>query len=403
MNTRGQPAQRSARWVSWLGFLALIGASIVARDFIVPLLLAALLALLLGPAVTSMSRHGVPRFVGSLLCLAALVTIGVLSVSALSAPLSELLTQAPTLWQKTQELWIDFVRSTSPRRIVPTPWDFDAALSAAGWLVPLLNDTLVSVVISLLLTHFILVYGGGLTRALIIASTRERIDRRRVLALVGETRLVVQRYLLIISLINIAYGAVAGTIFAFVGLQNAAAFGVLAALLNFVPFVGATLMLVVVGLACVAQFDLSGYALLAPGAFLLLHVIESQFVTPMVLGQRMSINPLVVIGGVLLALFLWGLGGAFLAVPLLTALKAILEQTPNLAPWGRVIGRNTQITPRRRDLVAQVLRNRLATNVRAASTRKTRNNILAIPTAPAAMPPNPNRAAISAITKKTTA
>lgn len=402
MSIRQVPAQRSARWVALLAFLALVGASIVARDFVVPLLLAALLALVLGPVVALLSRYGVPRFVGSLLCIAALLAAGILAISALSETLTDLLAQAPALWQRAQEMWIEFVRSSSPRRVVPATWDFNAALSAAGWLVPLLNDALVSIGVSLVLTHFMLVYGNGLTRALIIASTRERLGRRRVLALVGDTRRVVQRYLATISLINMAYGTLAGASFAVIGVEHAAAFGVLAALMNFVPFVGAALMFVVVALSSVAQYGLVSYALLAPGAFLMLHVIESQFVTPLVLGQRMSINPLVVIGGVLSSVFLWGLGGAFLAVPLLTALKTVLDQTPRLAPWGRVIGRNTLGAPRR-DALSQALRNRLATNVRAASTRKTRNNILAIPTAPAAMPPKPNSAAISAITKKTTA
>jgi predicted PurR-regulated permease PerM len=74
-------------------------------------------------------------------------------------------------------------------------------------------------------------------------------------------------------------------------------------------------------------------------AFLLLHIVESQFVTPQLLGRKLLLNPLVVILGLLIGATAWGIGGAFLAVPILTSLKIAADAHPGWRRWGQVLGR----------------------------------------------------------------
>jgi predicted PurR-regulated permease PerM len=74
-------------------------------------------------------------------------------------------------------------------------------------------------------------------------------------------------------------------------------------------------------------------------AFVLLHIAEGQFITPMLLGRKLLLNPLVVILGLLIGASAWGIGGAFLSVPILTALKIAADAHPGWRRWGQVLGR----------------------------------------------------------------
>jgi predicted PurR-regulated permease PerM len=120
------------------------------------------------------------------------------------------------------------------------------------------------------------------------------------------------------------------------GLPTPVLWGVMAALLNFIPFAGATVGAMVVFLVALLQFDLS-YACLAPAIYVFVNVIESYWVTPALLGKSMSLNPVVILLSITLWGWMWGIGGVFMAVPLLVVLKIICDNVETLTPLGRMM------------------------------------------------------------------
>jgi predicted PurR-regulated permease PerM len=124
----------------------------------------------------------------------------------------------------------------------------------------------------------------------------------------------------------------------FLGLRlpEALLWGTMAALLNYAPYVGPLIGIAVMLLIGLTQFD--GPQALAPaGIYLLLHTLEGQIITPIILGRRMRLSPLVLILGLMVFGSLWGIVGLLLAVPLLVCVKLIFERTEGMEGWARLL------------------------------------------------------------------
>ncbi len=129
-------------------------------------------------------------------------------------------------------------------------------------------------------------------------------------------------------------------------MPSAIFWGTVAGVLNFVPFLGALLSTALIAFASLGAATLNVPPLIVPLAFFGLHLIEAEFVTPTVLGRRLTLNPLFMIIAVLVFGTAWGIGGAFLAVLLLIVAKVSFAAMPGVAGWSQVLGR------RRQDLAA---------------------------------------------------
>jgi predicted PurR-regulated permease PerM len=106
-----------------------------------------------------------------------------------------------------------------------------------------------------------------------------------------------------------------------------------------IPYVGALTLVVILGLAGLVTFDHVGHALLVPGAYLVVTLLQSNLVTPMVLGHRLALNPVAIFIGLAFWLWIWGLPGAFIAVPVLATLKICCDHIEMLAPVGEFLGK----------------------------------------------------------------
>jgi hypothetical protein len=104
--------------------------------------------------------------------------------------------------------------------------------------------------------------------------------------------------------------------------------------LNYLPFLGAIAGTVGVGMVALVTFDTVGQAMLAPLAYYTLTSLEGQIVTPLLLGRHLAINTVAVFVTVMLWVWLWGIAGAFLAVPVLVMVKVLSDNLPPLAPSG---------------------------------------------------------------------
>jgi predicted PurR-regulated permease PerM len=132
-------------------------------------------------------------------------------------------------------------------------------------------------------------------------------------------------YLSIVTLINLAIGICGGAAAWVAGLPDPTAWGVLAFILNFIPYIGALIMEGAMFMVGLVTFSTLTQALVAPLLFLALATLEGHFVTPSIMGHRLTLNPLTVFLSLVFWTWLWGPVGAFLAVPLLIMALVVIE------------------------------------------------------------------------------
>jgi predicted PurR-regulated permease PerM len=127
-----------------------------------------------------------------------------------------------------------------------------------------------------------------------------------------------------------------------IGLPNAPLFGAIVALLEFVPYLGAATAVVVLGVAGLAAFDNVGQALLAPASYLAINLVQANLVTPLLLGHRLTLNPVAIFVGLAFFFWIWGVPGAFLAVPVLATFKIFCDHIAALAAIGEFLGQRDE-------------------------------------------------------------
>jgi predicted PurR-regulated permease PerM len=150
-----------------------------------------------------------------------------------------------------------------------------------------------------------------------VAFFEEREARLRTLKIMNDIEHNLTGYLSMVAIINVAVGLAAGVIAWGVGLPDPVAWAVLAFLLNFIPYIGALLMEAGFFLVGLVTFPTLTQALAAPLLFLVFATAEGHFITPAIIGRRLTLNPLTVFLSLVFWSWLWGPVGAFLAVPLL--------------------------------------------------------------------------------------
>ena len=147
-----------------------------------------------------------------------------------------------------------------------------------------------------------------------------------------------------ITIINIMVGVVVGSGLWLIGIPTAFVWGVAATVLNFLPYVGALISIVLVGIISITTFDNLGYGLIAPAFILLVHIAEGQFLTPLLLGRRLELNAVAVFISISFWSWLWGFVGALMAVPLLVVIKVICDNFESLQPFGNFLSAQQPIS-----------------------------------------------------------
>jgi predicted PurR-regulated permease PerM len=336
--------------------LLLAGVIFFSRTIAVPALAAALVSVALFPVVNGAARLGIPRALAAVLALLAVVATSSGIIYAVREPLAQLGARGPELMATWQRL----LAHATGRNIGPATARQEGATALVDVLTPLaaqVTASLVAVGTSLILSYFILTFGTSVGRAALAAS-RDRSNRRNWLRVCGSIRRHAAHYLQLVTAVNIVFGVATGLVLTWLGVKDAAAFGVIAGLLNFVPIVGALLTTCIIAAGGIAEHGPTAAVLLPAAVFLTLHILESQFVTPMLLGRKLQLNPLIVIVGVLGGAAAWGVGGSFLAVPILISVKVACDSHPNFRRWGQVLGRGALVDfePDRKRLARQRLR-----------------------------------------------
>jgi predicted PurR-regulated permease PerM len=331
--------------------LLLLFAMHFARAFLLPVVLAVLLSFLLLPLVRALRRLRFPAWLASFAVLvAALSTVGFASYG-LAGPAADWLEKAPRELHRLERKLRDLREpvndvgkaakeverlargnTAAPRKV---------QIEGTGLASNLLSSTqaLAVGVLAVVILLFFLLASGDVFRDKARRLLPDPLARERALAIAAQTERHVSTYLFSVTLINAGLGLVVGLAMALLGMPNPALWGVLAAVLNFVPYLGAMTTFGVLFMVSFLTFDTTGRALLAPTVFLALTTIEGQFVTPILVGRRLMLNPVVIFVGLLFWGWMWGVPGALLAVPLMATFKIVCDHMPRLRWVGELLGR----------------------------------------------------------------
>jgi predicted PurR-regulated permease PerM len=340
----------------WYGILALavmagFSALYFARAIFVPIALAILLNLLLGDFVRLLARIRVPAALGAAIVLIAFVGGIGLATYQLAGPAAGWIEGAPYNLSKIQEKLrpvqetVDEVKRTTERveKMAETGNGSDPKVTVKG---PSLTESFLSgagraastIGITIVLLYFLLASGDLFLRKLVkVLPTFQ--DKKRAVEIARQAEADVSRYLVTVTLVNLGLGAFTGLAMFALGMPNPMLWGALAALANFIPYLGAMSTTAVLAIVAAVTFDELSAIVAPPAVFLLLTTLEGQFVTPMLLGRRLTLNPVVIFIALLVWGWLWGVPGVLMAVPLLAAFKIMCDHVPSLAAVGEFLGR----------------------------------------------------------------
>jgi len=200
------------------------------------------------------------------------------------------------------------------------------------------GDALVGISLMMVLLFYLLASGDrGLEKLVEIMPTFK--NKRRIVELTQAIEMSISQYLLTTTVINIALGFVIGTGLWVMGMPSPVLWGTIAMLLNFLPFVGAFIGAGIVFFAAVISFDSLGYAAVAPVIYLSANVVEANFITPVLIGRSVSLHPVWLMLFFVIVGWVWGVGGAIVAVPLLAVIKITCDHVEPLMPIGTFLGR----------------------------------------------------------------
>ena len=335
-----------------LVILATLYTLYFARALLLTVVLAVLFSILLSPAVRALHRIRIPEAVGALIVILGVIAILGFAADKLSAPATEWLNKTPqSLSQielKTRSLknFVGEVRRITDRISTMTRGagekrPREVVVENTNWSGVLLGQTQYVVVGSLstlILLYFLLASGDSFLRKLVRILPRLR-DKVRAVEVTREIQHEIGRYFLTVGCINIALGVVTAIAMWILGMPNPMLWGVLVAILNFIPYVGPTLSMITLTLVALLTFDTLSQALLVPLVFVGLTLFEGQFLQPIIVGRRLALNPVVIFISFLLWGWLWGIAGMLIAVPLLVTIKICCEHLAPLAPVAEFLSR----------------------------------------------------------------
>jgi predicted PurR-regulated permease PerM len=312
--------------------ICVVAVLYVAKAFFLPVVAAFVVGTMLSPAASFLERGRIPRAVAAVLIVVAVGAIATFIVGLISSPLMEWSHRLPelgsllkdklhvfdrplALWQELQGM----VGGSDPLSSFQMP-KFDWVQPALEFLSPTFTEFL------LFFATLILFIASwrDLRRALILTFAGHA-ERLRMLRILNEIEEHLGGYLLTVTMINVGVGIATGIACAVTGMPNPAGLGALAATLNYLPIIGPVAMFVVLVAVGIVAFPTITAGLIAPLAFVGITFLEGHFVTPTIIGRRLSLNALAVLLALAFWTWLWGPVGGFLSSPLLIVALILKE------------------------------------------------------------------------------
>jgi predicted PurR-regulated permease PerM len=329
-----------------------------ARDFILPILLAWILSSLLAPIVRLFKRVHIPEALSALFIILALLGTLSLGVYRLSDPVAEWIQRAPQSLSgvrvKLQGITgpVQGVQETTKEIEKMTTLGNDEKATAVEIKKPGLGEVVLSGAknffvaagVTLVLLYFLLASGDMFLLKLVkILPTLE--NKKLAVEIYRQIETDVSTYLSVVTLINIGFGCIIGFSMYLLGMPNPLLWGVMAAVLAYIPYLGALVGIVTVTIVAILTFDDIYRIIMVPIVYFILDNIQGNLIMPMVLGRRLALNPVVIFIWLIFCGWIWGITGALLAVPLLAIIKIISDHIEQLASIGEFLGSESKVAP----------------------------------------------------------
>jgi predicted PurR-regulated permease PerM len=326
-----------------------------ARELLIPIALAVLVSYALEPLVAWFERHRVHRLAGASLVMLLLLGAGAWGVYALKDDAIEVVDALPQAARRARELVHSQLGSGAIQQAADEFRKGEGTAGSVGstegettgtsgqspggivaWSIGSIFTLAGNLVVIFFLIFFLLISGPHMRNRLVEIVGADP-ERRRVSSIIDDINAQIQRYLLVLLVTAVIVAVLTWIVLAWMGVQHAAMWGILAGIFNSIPYFGPVIVsggLLVVGLV---QGGGMTQALQMSGAAVVITSLEGWLVTPPLMGRAERMSALTVFLGVLLWTWLWGEWGMLLAVPMLAVVKSVADHSPRLKPLGRLM------------------------------------------------------------------
>lgn len=316
--------------------ILLVAALDLARAMLLPATSAFVIGLMLGPLSARAKAYGIPSLITAIVLWLLVVVVFYGVIILLSAPALDWIGKAPEIGRIIKEKLQVLEQPLSALQdlrnaILPQGENSRFGFDIANFVQPALIVVTPAIgqIFIFFGTLFFFLLGRARLRHVIVILFENHDSRLRTLKIINDVERNLTNYLSVVAVINFVVGLGACLIAYFIGLPNPIAWGVLAFILNFIPYIGALIMEAVLLAVGLVTFPTLIQALIAPVLYFGFTTLEGHFITPSIMGRRLALNPLTVFLALIFWTWLWGPIGAFLAVPLLiVALVAINHLFP---------------------------------------------------------------------------
>ena len=336
--------------IALAGGVLTVYVMVVAKSTLIPLLFAGFLGILLTPVSARLERHGIPRVVAALLTLtlavAMLVGIGFFFYTQLASFVEDvdlIRTRIEEMMASIEPLaaqlgignLIDFrtLGATAIGYVGDNATNLARGLAGAA-------STITAALLVPVFIFFVLI-GRTFLRDFLLqafgAGNPARMER--VAATIAKVKQVVQRYITGVLIVICILAILNSLLLLIIGVEHALFFGVFAAMLNVVPFLGPIFGSILPVLYALLTMDSLIYPLLVLGGFYVIQLFESNLFTPTIVGSQVSMNAMVTLFLLFVGAQIWGLAGMILFIPMGAILKVVCDEVDSLKPLGFLLGR----------------------------------------------------------------
>jgi predicted PurR-regulated permease PerM len=341
------PLPRDAQTVfqGILCLIAVLTCLYIARDVVMPVVIAVVLKLLLQPLVRQLERLYIPKAIGALMALTVLLGIFFGLGMLLSTPAARWATNLPQMWPQLQQKFeflkglTEHFRSTLEQMGIPlgSPAGFlsnpASVVTAVFWGTGNIASHLLEM---LLVLFYLLVFGETFLRRL-IEVLPSFSDKREAVGISVHVEHDLSAYLLTVTVINAVVGGATAGVMWLCGVPGPVLWGVVAFCLNFIPILGPFFGIVLFLAVGLVSRGITWSAVLPAALYFGIHILEGEMVTPMLLANRFTINPVAVILSLIFWYWMWGVGGAVLAVPVLAIIKILCDRLRPFRAFGHML------------------------------------------------------------------
>lgn len=325
-----------------LGYLAKIGDTIL-----VPFILGLLLALLLVPVSNFFERKlKFPRTLAGIITV--LLFFGLLGFGfyMLASQLSMIKEDWPAFKEQilvgfhNVQVWVtdrfgvmhneqmDILNKTATKSL-------DSGTLLLGTALLSLSSLLILFVFTFLYTFFLLIYRSHIVRFLLLLNHQEH--HNIVMDVVGQVQYVVKKYLIGLLLQMLIVSTLVFAALSIIGVKYSLLLAIITGVFNVLPYIGIFTSMLVIALLTFATTSFT-HVLVVTGALIIIHLIDSNFIVPKVVGSKVKVNSLFAMMAIIVGELIWGISGMFLAIPILAIIKIVMDRIKELKPWGFLLG-----------------------------------------------------------------